>query len=60
MTTEEWHRNIDLNLNGAFYCAHEALPRFAKRGGGFVVNISSLAGRTHSAEAPAIMRRRRA
>ncbi len=45
MTPEEWHRNIDLNLNGAFYCSHEALPRFTKRGGGFIVNISSLAGR---------------
>ena len=28
MTLEEWRRNIDLNLNGAFYCAHEALARF--------------------------------
>ena len=45
MTPEEWHLNIDLNLNGAFYCAHEALARFAKRGGGFIVNISSLAAR---------------
>jgi 3-oxoacyl-[acyl-carrier protein] reductase len=45
MTAEEWHRNIDVNLNGAFYCAHEALQRFARRGGGFIVNISSLAGR---------------
>src|SRR5690242_1935854 len=27
MTPEEWHRNIDLNLNGAFYCAHEAVQR---------------------------------
>ena len=45
MTPEEWHLNIDLNLNGAFYCAHEALARFAVRGGGFIVNISSLAGR---------------
>src|SRR5271157_3364789 len=45
MTPEEWRRNIDLNLNGAFYCAHEALARFAKRGGGFIVNISSLAGK---------------
>ena len=44
MTPEEWHRNIDLNLNGAFYCAHEALARFKQRGGGFIVNISSLAG----------------
>jgi NAD(P)-dependent dehydrogenase (short-subunit alcohol dehydrogenase family) len=45
MTAEEWHRNIDLNLNGVFYCTREALPRFAKRGGGFIVNISSLAGK---------------
>jgi len=45
MTPEEWHQNIDLNLNGAFYCTHEALARFGKRGGGFIVNISSLAAR---------------
>jgi 3-oxoacyl-[acyl-carrier protein] reductase len=45
MTPEEWHLNIDLNLNGAFYCAHEALARFVPRGGGFIVNISSLAAR---------------
>jgi NAD(P)-dependent dehydrogenase (short-subunit alcohol dehydrogenase family) len=45
MTPEEWHRNIDLNLNGPFYCSREALERFAKRGGGFIVNISSLAGK---------------
>jgi len=45
MTVEEWRRNIDLNLNGAFYCAHAALARFARRGGGFIVNISSLAGK---------------
>jgi NAD(P)-dependent dehydrogenase (short-subunit alcohol dehydrogenase family) len=45
MTPEQWHRNIDLNLNGAFYCSREALARFAKRGGGFIVNISSLAGK---------------
>jgi NAD(P)-dependent dehydrogenase (short-subunit alcohol dehydrogenase family) len=44
MTPEEWHRNIDLNLNGAFYCAREALARFGGRGG-FIVNISSLAGK---------------
>jgi NAD(P)-dependent dehydrogenase (short-subunit alcohol dehydrogenase family) len=45
MTPEEWHRNIDLNLSGAFYCAHEALSRFRIRGGGYIVNISSLAGK---------------
>lgn len=45
MTPEDWHRNIDLNLNGAFYCSREALARFRRRGGGFIVNISSLAGK---------------
>ncbi|MEO8595180.1 MAG: SDR family oxidoreductase [Candidatus Solibacter sp.] len=45
MTPEEWHQNIDLNLSGAFYCSHEALARFARRGGGFIINISSLAAR---------------
>jgi NAD(P)-dependent dehydrogenase (short-subunit alcohol dehydrogenase family) len=44
MTPEEWHGNIDLNLNGAFYCAHEALARFGAAGG-FIVNISSLAAK---------------
>lgn len=45
MTDEDWHRNIELNLNGAFYCSREALARFIRRGGGFIVNISSLAGK---------------
>ncbi|HLI86552.1 MAG TPA: SDR family oxidoreductase [Bryobacteraceae bacterium] len=45
MSVEDWRRNIDLNLNAAFYCSREALPRFAARGGGFIVNISSLAGK---------------
>jgi NADP-dependent 3-hydroxy acid dehydrogenase YdfG len=45
MSVEEWRRNIDLNLNGAFYCAHAALTRFRQRGGGFIVNISSLAAK---------------
>ena len=45
MTPEDWHRNIDLNLSGAFYCSREALARFLKRGGGFIVDISSLAGK---------------
>ena len=45
MTPEEWHRNIDLNLNGVFYCTHEAVTRMRQRGGGFIVNISSLAAR---------------
>lgn len=44
MTPEEWHANIDLDLNGPFYCSREALARFGTRGG-FILNISSLAGK---------------
>jgi len=45
MKIEDWRRTIGTNLDGVFYCCHEAIPRFRKRGGGFVINISSLAGR---------------
>ncbi len=45
LTIEEWRTVIDTNLNGAFYCCHEALPRMVRRGGGYIVNISSLAGK---------------
>jgi 3-oxoacyl-[acyl-carrier protein] reductase len=45
LSVSDWHHTIDTNLTGAFYCCREALPRFAARGGGYIVNISSLAGR---------------
>lgn len=45
LTPEEWTRVIGTNLTGAFFCSREALARFRNRGGGFIVNISSLAGK---------------
>ncbi len=45
LSPQEWKRVIDTNLTGAFFCSHLALPRFRKRGGGFILNISSLAGK---------------
>jgi NAD(P)-dependent dehydrogenase (short-subunit alcohol dehydrogenase family) len=45
MTVEEWHAQIDTNLNGAFYCSREALQRFGNQRGGYIINISSLAGK---------------
>jgi 3-oxoacyl-[acyl-carrier protein] reductase len=41
----EWDRVIGTNLSGAFYCTHQALSRFRERKGGWIVNISSLAGK---------------
>ncbi len=45
LSIEEWSATIDTNLTGAFYCSREALHRFAARGAGYIVNISSLAGK---------------
>ncbi len=45
LTPQEWKRVVDTNLTGAFYCCNLALPRFRRRGGGFILNISSLAGK---------------
>lgn len=45
LTVEEWRHVVDTNLSGVFYCCHEALSRLRKRGGGYVINISSLAGK---------------
>jgi NAD(P)-dependent dehydrogenase (short-subunit alcohol dehydrogenase family) len=45
LTPEDWRRTIDLNLSGVYYCSHEALPRMRKRGGGYIINIGSLAGK---------------
>ncbi len=36
---------IETNLNGVFYCTREAVPRMKARGGGYIFNVSSLAGR---------------
>src|SRR4030095_1069532 len=45
MAVDEWHRIIDTNLSGVFYCCHAALPHLKTRGGGWIINISSLASR---------------
>ncbi|CAN5741019.1 SDR family oxidoreductase [soil metagenome] len=45
MSIEQWHTVIDTNLSGVFYCCHAAIPQLKKRGGGWIINISSLAGK---------------
>src|SRR5258707_7433835 len=41
---EDFRAVLETNLFGVFYCCHEAIPRMKKRGGGYIINISSLAG----------------
>ena len=45
MSLETWHTVLDTNLTGVFHCCRAALPQLKKRGGGWIVNISSLAGK---------------
>jgi NADP-dependent 3-hydroxy acid dehydrogenase YdfG len=44
--TEEWRRMIHVNLFGVLYCTHAALPIMREQGGGTIVNVSSVAGRS--------------
>lgn len=44
LSGEEFRQTIETNLNGVFYACHYAIPLMKQRGGGYVVNISSLAG----------------
>jgi NADP-dependent 3-hydroxy acid dehydrogenase YdfG len=44
--TGEWRRMIEVNLLGLLYCTHAALPKMQENGGGHIVNVSSVAGRT--------------
>ena len=38
---ELWLQTIDVNLNGAFYCAQKAIPHLKARGGGKIITIGS-------------------
>jgi len=44
MSTQQWSEVIDTNVTGMFLCCHAAIPLMRKRGGGWIINISSLAG----------------
>jgi NAD(P)-dependent dehydrogenase (short-subunit alcohol dehydrogenase family) len=45
MSLDDWRQIIDTNLSGVFYCTRAAIPAMKARGAGFIINISSLAGR---------------
>ena len=42
MPHDEWNRIIGTNLTGVFNCCKAAIPHLRTRGGGWIVNISSL------------------
>lgn len=41
---DEFRQTLETNLFGVFYACHHAIPMLKRRGGGYIINISSLAG----------------
>ena len=44
MSGDEFRQTLETNLFGVFYACHYAVPMMRRRGGGYIINISSLAG----------------
>ncbi|MGH9903183.1 MAG: SDR family oxidoreductase, partial [Pyrinomonadaceae bacterium] len=44
MSPEAFRAVLETNLFGVFYCCREAIPLMKRRGGGYIINVSSLAG----------------
>ncbi|MDQ6789013.1 MAG: SDR family oxidoreductase [Acidobacteriota bacterium] len=44
MSGDEFRQTLETNLFGVFYACHYAVPLMKTRGGGYIINISSLAG----------------
>lgn len=44
MSGDEFRQTLETNLFGVFYACHHVIPLMKKRGGGYIINISSLAG----------------
>jgi NAD(P)-dependent dehydrogenase (short-subunit alcohol dehydrogenase family) len=45
MPAADWSRVVDTNLTGVFHCTQAALPELKRAGGGWIINIASLAAR---------------
>ncbi len=46
MDEAQWDRIFAVNVKGVFLCARAAIPLLAKRGGGRIVSVASIAGKT--------------
>lgn len=44
ISPDDFRAVLETNLFGVYYCCHEAIPLMKQRGGGYIINISSLAG----------------
>jgi 3-oxoacyl-[acyl-carrier protein] reductase len=45
ITTDQWNKVIGVNLNGVFHTSKAVFPHMKKQKSGYIINISSVAGR---------------
>ena len=50
---DEWHKVLNVNLNGTFYCCKAIVPHMIKNNYGRIVNVASVAGKDGNANASA-------
>jgi 3-oxoacyl-[acyl-carrier protein] reductase len=50
MSFQEWRQVLSIVLDGAFLCAHAALPHLIRAGGGTIVNIGGQTGHKGASE----------
>ena len=50
LSGDEFRQTLETNLFGVFYACHYAVPFMKQRGGGYIINISSLAGQNAHAK----------
>jgi 2-dehydro-3-deoxy-L-rhamnonate dehydrogenase (NAD+) len=49
ITDSEWHRTIDVNLSGTFYCCREVIQHMIQNKSGKIVNIASMSAKDGNA-----------
>jgi NAD(P)-dependent dehydrogenase (short-subunit alcohol dehydrogenase family) len=49
LTEERWDEVMDLNAKSAFFCAQAVIPKMLEKGGGVIVNVTSIAARNGGA-----------
>jgi NAD(P)-dependent dehydrogenase (short-subunit alcohol dehydrogenase family) len=42
ISLDAWHREIEVNLHGTYHCVRAIVPAMKARGGGVIINISSV------------------
>jgi NAD(P)-dependent dehydrogenase (short-subunit alcohol dehydrogenase family) len=53
LRVEEWQQVLQTNLTGPFFATKAAVPAMQRRGGGYIINIGSLAGKNSFANGAA-------